>query len=542
MGIATITDLADLSYVAGEGCQRGGLASGLFDFGATVAALVEAPELLGRLRERAGPLERFKLVSEWNGVPDTGTPRSAAEFSAAAVKPLLDLARTGDAAQIRSTLPSVAERPAKVLLGMTLPALYPSQDSLLEWWSHLSQAIEKFEDSRLNPGELFEAVHYFNTFNWAYAGQDVRPYMERFMRKLHDLARAASPQLASPIDHPRRPGRFRLGYISTRLKAFNGSRWALGLLTNQSPDIESYVINLTEREDDTSIAFRRRADHYVHLPVEAIEAGHFVRSLDLDAILFTDVGMCGRSLQLASMRLARRQFCGWGHPVTTGSPTMDYYVSSELMEPPGGEAHYTEKLLRLPGNGLSTPFRPAIPSRKSSNELGVPPHGFLVYAQISNKHIPAHDPLFARVIAESKKPVVFLGATDEEMKSTLRNRLGTQNTLFLDALPRPDYLRVLELADCSLESPAFGGAFTAIDALSVGTPVLTLPGLFMRGRLSVGYLQACGIGGFQAKSEDDFTSLATDPNRRDAEMESFDASRLFDNVRAITEFERFLLT
>ena len=49
----------------------------------------------------------------------------------------------------------------------------------------------------------------------------------------------------APIDQPRRPGKFRLGYISYRLKSFNGSRWAIGWLRNNSPDIETTVV---ERE------------------------------------------------------------------------------------------------------------------------------------------------------------------------------------------------------------------------------------------------------------------------------------------------------
>lgn len=540
-GLSRQEEVGNLSLIAGEGCQRGGLTSGLFDFGATVGMFLSDPELRTGLRDPMTPLERVKLLSEWNSKPNTGTTRTSAAFSNAKVLQLLNDAREGQAERIRASLPGVPEGPAKLLLGMTLPGQYLSQDSLLEWWANLSDAISRFESNTLDPAELFEAVHYFNTFNWAYAGQDVRPYMERFMGTLHSVALASVPYLANPIEAKRKPGKFRLGYVSTRLKAFNGSRWALGLLARQSPEIESYVVNLTEQEDLTSLAFRRHADHYIHLPVEAIEAGRFIRSLDLDALIFTDVGMCGRSLQLASMRLARRQYNGWGHPVTSGSPTTDFYVSSYLMEPQDGGDHYSETLIRLPVNGLSTPYRPAMPSLRSASDLGVPESGFLLYCQLPNKHIPAHDALFKRVIEESSKPLVIAGALTEEMKAPLRHRLGDRNTVFLDVLPRPDYLRLLELADASIESPAFGGAFTALDALSVGTPVITLPGPYMRGRLSAGYLQVCGIGGFQAKSEDEFVALATDPELRSALMERFDRTALFDNSDAISEFERILL-
>ena len=56
--------------------------------------------------------------------------------------------------------------------------------------------------------------------------------------------------------------------------------------------------------------------------------------------------------RLAAQRLAPVQCVAWGHPETTGMPTLDYFLSSDLMEPPDGEAHYTEHLVRLPNLGL----------------------------------------------------------------------------------------------------------------------------------------------------------------------------------------------
>jgi predicted O-linked N-acetylglucosamine transferase (SPINDLY family) len=62
------------------------------------------------------------------------------------------------------------------------------------------------------------------------------------------------------------------------------------------------------------------------------------------------------SLQLAAQRLAPIQCNSWGHPETSGMPTLDYFLSSDLMEPPDAEQHYTEKLVRLPN--LSIYYEP----------------------------------------------------------------------------------------------------------------------------------------------------------------------------------------
>ena len=37
----------------------------------------------------------------------------------------------------------------------------------------------------------------------------------------------------------------------------------------------------------------------------------------------------------------------WGHPVTTGIETIDYFVSSQLLEIAEADEHYSERLFRL---------------------------------------------------------------------------------------------------------------------------------------------------------------------------------------------------
>ena len=63
---------------------------------------------------------------------------------------------------------------------------------------------------------------------------------------------------------------------------------------------------------------------------------------------------------LASLRLASRQCAAWGHPVTTGLPTIDVFFTSAAMEPDDAANHYSEKLASLPGIGT----RYAAPARQ----------------------------------------------------------------------------------------------------------------------------------------------------------------------------------
>src|SRR5260370_5021958 len=50
---------------------------------------------------------------------------------------------------------------------------------------------------------------------------------------------------------------------------------------------------------------------------------------------------------MACTRLAPVQCVHWGHPLTTGLPTVDYFLSGRRLEVPEADAHYVEKLVRF---------------------------------------------------------------------------------------------------------------------------------------------------------------------------------------------------
>jgi predicted O-linked N-acetylglucosamine transferase (SPINDLY family) len=54
----------------------------------------------------------------------------------------------------------------------------------------------------------------------------------------------------------------------------------------------------------------------------------------------------------------------------------------------------------------------------------------------------------------------------------------------------------------------FGGGHTSYEALALGLPVVTLPGRFLRGRLTHGMYQQMGYSDLEAQSIDDYVRLA----------------------------------
>src|SRR5450755_3965716 len=115
-------------------------------------------------------------------------------------------------------------------------------------------------------------------------------------------------------------------------------------------------------------------------------------------LIYPEIGMDKVSAQLAAQRLAAVQCASWGHPVTSGFPTIDYFISSDLMEPADAADHYCERLVRLPN--LSIHYEPSdiAPDGIDRMQLGLRAGAVGFWCgQSLPKYMPQFDEVFARI-------------------------------------------------------------------------------------------------------------------------------------------------
>lgn len=528
--------------------KQEGRFTGIYELGAAFNHLVNNPEAIARLtgatRAEENPVNQFRvdLVRQEAPIPlnDAGAPL---------LQPPLDiLSRQGMAKMetFAAAMSLAGKSDLSVLFRLVFPEMYDSQGELEEWWQRYQDNLDLLCSLNLDPALAFEALGFVDTFHLAYNGKNVKPVLQKLMtHAFENYARPAHPELTRPFDHLRRAGKFRLGYASWRLKDYNGSRWALGWLKNQNPEIETFAFNLNATEDLTTAKWRRLADHYYHLPLAGTEAARLIRPLDLDALLITDIGEDGMTLQLSLLKCARKQFTAWGHTVTSGSPIMDYYLSSIDMEPPNGEEHYTETLIRLPGSGqVLAPHKPTV-SDKSAAELGLPEGGFYLLAQTPSKLLPLRDQIFKEITDRTGKPLVICHAGSKDLKGErTRERMAKAgvNVRIAPWMPAPDFYRMVQLADCVLDSFDFTGGITTIDTLSLGAPLISCPGEFMRGRLSIPFMKQAGLSALIANSVEEYIELACDLERVRAAMANWNPEPMFNDLRPVRAIDELLLS
>jgi protein O-GlcNAc transferase len=238
-------------------------------------------------------------------------------------------------------------------------------------------------------------------------------------------------------------------------------------------------------------------------------------------LIYPEIGMDPVAGALAAMRLALVQCNAIGHPITSGMPTIDYFLTSDVMEPEGTEDEYTERLVCLPG--LSVYYDPleVPPLALSRTELRLRVDATVYWCgQSLYKYLPRHDEIFPRIAAAAgDTQFVFIEHGSRFVTALFRMRLeqafaalGLRATDHCVLLPRMDiqrFLAVMGVCDVFLDSLGWSGFNTAMESLAHALPIVTLPGETMRTRHSSGVLRQIGVTETIATSEEEYVGIAT---------------------------------
>ena len=261
------------------------------------------------------------------------------------------------------------------------------------------------------------------------------------------------------------------------------------------------MIYAGRRADETTGRFREAADRFLAVPREVEPARRQIADLGLDILLFADVGMDALTYTLAFSRMAPIQCAAWGHPDTSGSPAIDYFLSSERLEPPQADAHYTERLVRLPNLGTYYQRPQLTAPARLRGHFGLPADRHLYLCpQTLFKFHPDFDAVFAGILQQDPRgELVLLEGRVANWTARLKRRLAGalaenfSRVRFLPAQPNADFLQLLALANVVLDPFPFGGGNTSFEALAVGTPIVTWPGNYLRRPDHCGTLRQNGI-------------------------------------------------
>jgi predicted O-linked N-acetylglucosamine transferase (SPINDLY family) len=204
-----------------------------------------------------------------------------------------------------------------------------------------------------------------------------------------------------------------------------------------------------------------------------------------------------------------------GYFATTGLAAMDYFIADPWTLPESMEAHFSEKIWRLPETRLC--FTPP----EFELALAPPPalvNGHLTFGGFNAlpKMTEEVVALWARVLAAVPHSRLFLKAKQLKEASVRERTLDRfaahgidADRLILEASsPRADYLASYQRVDIALDPFPFPGGTTTVECLWMGVPVLTLPRESFLSRQGLGLLMNAGLANWVARDEDDYVARA----------------------------------
>lgn len=389
----------------------------------------------------------------------------------------------------------------------------------------------------------------WNNFLLAYQGRDDRALQMRYGRL---VAAALGPGAGTPPRARAAGERIRIGFVSAFFRESTVGNYFVSWITDLPKDLfDVHVYHLHGTRDPLSARLRQAASVFRECPrLMPSRVARTLRDDALDVIVYPELGMDTTTFALAALRLAPVQCTAWGHPVTTGHPTIDVYFSSEAMEPPDAQRFYSERLVTLPGIGTRYAM-PDVPAQRTRAQFGLPEDRPLYLCpQSLFKILPDDDALFARVLAAVPEAgLVMCNGRNAYVTRLYRARLesalarqgvdAATRVHWLPTLAHGDYLRANAVCDAMLDTTHWSGGNTSIDAIAAGLPIVTIEGDFMRSRQSAAMLRIAGADALIARSHDDYVAKATaivrDRDWREAQVAAITGGRaaIFDDVRPV---------
>lgn len=439
---------------------------------------------------------------------------------------------------------------------LLMPSLMDSRQAIADWRARFAQGLAALqaEAFQLTPAHIEKCRPA--SFELAYHDADDRPLMEalcRFFRSKASVLNVISPH----VTEWRAPGnrKIRIGVCSQFIVGHTIGKLYQGLLRHL--DRSRFEIVLLHTADAKRDDFRAMVDTLVdkvlQLPVIFTEQQRMIGDEALDVLFYPDIGM-GATYFLAFSRLAPIQVVSWGHPDTTGLDSIDYFVSDTGIEPEGADAHYSERLICL--NRLPCFYQPInVPDEVLPRSvLGLPEQGTLYGCpQSLFKLHPDFDPILATIAIGDPNGHVVLIEGGENWVARLKKRWAitapilNERVIFLPRQPLKRFMMLMAHFDVLLDPPNFGSGNTLYEAMVYGTPIVTWPGRFMRGRIVAGAYRQMGIADAPiAQTLADYAPLALalgrDAPRRQAFRQACVGAaqaELFSDAKAVREFELF---
>ena len=384
-----------------------------------------------------------------------------------------------------------------------------------------SQELKKLNESITDQelDGLFKVVGTHQPFYLAYQNYNNKTLLseyglicDRFMRQWQSENKVF-PLLNSKLN------KIKIGIVSSHI--YDHSVWnavTKGFLLNFDLNkFEVHVFYLGEVFDAETNLAKSIATSFLCKKMPLLSWAKLICEKKMDVLFYPEVGMHKLTTQLAALRLCGMQIVGWGHPETTGLPSIDYFLSGQLFESDVDDI-YSENLVKLP-NLASYFYKVPVISQPDLSKVSLVSDEMplLVCPGTPYKYDPKNDWIFIEIVKRLGKCKLVFFDYNQDLILILRMRLAKKFNaanlsiddfvVFSPWLSSNDFFNLMKKSTVFLDTIGFSGFNTAIKAIECDLPIIARSSNFMRGNLASGLLKRIGMSQLIANSDNEYIEL-----------------------------------
>lgn len=295
----------------------------------------------------------------------------------------------------------------------------------------------------------------------------------------------------------------RIGFISRFFCHHTNSAAHIGLISEL--DREKFQVIIIHRPfgkiDSYHNLINSLADEVVYLSDHFGESCQQIKSLFLDILFYTDLGMFPLDCILAMVRLAPAQVTSWGLPHSTGIREIDYYLRSHIFRHCETDDEYSEKLINLDGYIGFFKTEEECMTIHPRDYFLLPPDRFLVGClQSLHKIHPDFDQYLEEIAQIDPSIMIIMAPSHNDMLShrfARRLRMSaptaSDQICFVKTMTISDFYSLNNCFDLNLDTIYYGAGVSFIQTAWIGTPYITQSSGTVRSSVVSCSYDFCGI-------------------------------------------------
>lgn len=446
----------------------------------------------------------------------------------------------------------------KIKKELLIPMIKNDTDEMIKFRSNIDKFIEEIlnnqNDYNFNINDHLIKPPQFGLSYDQFDNLEINKKCVTLFRKIY-------PELNEIYLHKNAPSsKIKLGFISEYFTDHTIGKLFKGIILKiDKKKFEVFVFHSEQTKkgsilDELINAENKGIIKNIFLPKDFKQKQISILDKKLDILFYAEIGLSLQLYFLSYIRLAKYQVTSWGHPETTGNDSIDYFISSKLIESENSNKNFSEKLIcseSLPMFYYKPKVKNILDVEKISkiNLYSCP--------QTLFKLQPDFDKIIEGIQKRDKNSIFyFIKDSNKALNNIFINRLKKNIKInidrihFLETMNWEEYINHCGRASVLLDPLYFGAGNSFYESMFYGTPTITMPTNYTKSRLVLGAYNQMEISDMKfnpiVKTIDDYVNSAVEiANNRNLidikhQFKSKAEIKLYENEKSISDLEYVL--